>query len=187
MTLSPRVFPVGAVELGGTHSWLRRHALSLTAPDATKRFSALAGFHHGEESSGRLELVVDHFESAGEAWEGSSFGYRMGRRVFPCLVPGRHLWSVAVCPLAYKTFGETFPVRDREGEEPFINLTGLGIGNGMTVPEIQYQYYTEVGLSKSGRRCWWQVGLVSVARGKDSSPEREGGYLTERSALHLSC
>lgn len=43
-------------------------------------------------------------------------------------------------------WGETFLVLDREGEEPFINLTGLGIGNGMTVPETQYQYYTEVGL-----------------------------------------
>lgn len=44
-----------------------------------------------------------------------------------------------------------FRRRHSNGEASFINLQGIGIGNGLTSPAIQYPFYTPVGGAKIKR------------------------------------
>ncbi len=42
-------------------------------------------------------------------------------------------------------------LKNKQADETMINinLTGLGIGNGLTNPEVQYKYYPEMAMNNS--------------------------------------
>lgn len=43
---------------------------------------------------------------------------------------------------------------NRNNDDPHINLQGVGVGNGLTDPVIQYQYYAEMAMNNSyGIKC----------------------------------
>jgi len=118
------------------HSWTEAaHVLWLDQP-------AGVGFSYGQETDKNEKMISEDAYYFLQAFLRSNPKYQKN----PLFIVGESYGGHYAPSIAHKAFTEN---KNLKNGMLHLNLSGLAVGNGLTNPEIQYQYYSEMAFKNS--------------------------------------